>query len=436
MQAKFKELHDALAGFLEQSRRSLLVVSLEESELPYVLKMIQTMDQQDNANVYGLFPQSLAKSSGAYVDEVIASLAAQLDGANTARTGEGQPAWPPLPPACTDPRQPPTQRLRAAILHARGLVPGNPDNRLVFCLVPQQIDVPPAYADALSSLFPPPNAEPDPAFTGVRLIVRDDKKRPVLVPELRRQKNPHVLIYEPDLTPPALMDAMAGEALDPTLPEAERMQVIGQLAALDFSYGRLEEAGAKYAVLYDYYQRHEAPGMQALVLQGVGDIYRKTGNLPLARDRYAQGLTHALETQSLPLMLTLAYNVGDTNLLLRNWADADGHLDVARTIAGKLLNPQLQADAMEKMGIARLEQQRYADAVAIWEEAAEVCRGAGYRERLCTILERLVNVYAGGRKVTEQRACEAELRAARAGAPLARKIPIAKPAPAPSEGKA
>jgi hypothetical protein len=379
------------------------------------------MDQQDAANVFGLFPQAVGTTSDAYVTEVVASLSSQLDGVNTVRTAEGKPAWPPMPSACTDPRLPPSQRLRVAILHARNLVPNDPDNRLVFCLVPQQIESAPAWADAVSSLLPAPTSSPDPAWAGVRLILRDDKKNPRLVPELRRQKIPHVLIYEPDLSPAALMDAMAREAVDPNLTEAERMQVLGQLAALDFAYDRLDDAVAKYGILYDYYTQHEAPAMQALVLQGVGDILRKTGNIPLARERYAQGLTHALATQSLPLMLGLAYHVGDTNLILESWADADGHLDVARTIAGKMLNPQLQADVMEKMGIARMALQRYADAVAIWEEAAELCRGCDHRDRLCSLLERLIDVYRAGRKVAEQQACETELRAVRAGAPLVQK---------------
>ena len=428
MLGKIKELHKALGGFVQQSQRSILVISLEESELVLVLKLIQTMDQQDNANVYGLFPAPITKGGSAYVADVVKSLASQLDGANTARVGEGQTPWPPMPAACTDVRLPATQRLRASILHARSLVPNNPDNRLVFCLLPQQIGAPESYVDAISSLLPKPGSEPDPAWAGIRLILRDDKAKPLLIPELRRQKNPHVLVYEPDLTPAALMDSMAQEVADPTLPEAERMQVLGQLASLDFAYGRLDEAAAKYGVLYDYYRRYKAPAMQALVLQGVGDILRKTGNLSLACERYAQGLTHALETQSLPLMLGLAYNVGDLDLELKNYAEADGHLDIARTIARKSLNPRLQADAMEKMGIARMGQKRYADAVAIWNEAAEVCRGCNHRDRLCSILEHLAQVYASGRKLAEQRACEHEIAAVRAGAPLVRKTPLAKTA--------
>ncbi len=61
------------------------------------------------------------------------------------------------------------------------------------------------------------------------------------------------------------------------------------------------------------------------------------------------------------------------------------------------------------------------EAVAAWTEAAESCRGWDHRDRLCSILERLIALYGAGRKVGEQRMCDAELRAARAGAPLVRK---------------
>jgi tetratricopeptide (TPR) repeat protein len=433
MQAKIRELQQALTGFLRQSRRSVLVLALEDTELVYVLKLLQTMDQQDRAHVYGLFPQAADKSSSAYVGEVVKSLSDQLDEVNQDRVRAGNPPWSPMSPACTDMRLAPTQRLRAAILYARSVVPNNPDNRLVFSLLPQRMDSPEAFAEAVSSLLPSPGSASDAAWAGIRLILRDDKMKPVLIPELRRQKNASVLVYEPDLSPAALMDSMARDALDPNLSEGERMQTLGQLAAIDYSYGRLEEAAAKYGVLYEYYSRHKAPVMQALVLQGIGDVLRRAGNLPLARERYAQGLTHALETQALPLMLSLSYNVGDTSLALHNWADADGHLDIARTIAGQTLNPHMQADAMEKMGMARLEQKSYAEAAAIWNEGAEVCRGCDYRDRLCSILERLAALYASARRVGEQGACEAELRAVRAGAPLVRKYPVPQaPAPSPS----
>jgi tetratricopeptide (TPR) repeat protein len=283
-------------------------------------------------------------------------------------------------------------------------------------------------------LIPAPDATPDPAFSGVRLILRDDGSDPRLLPELHRQKNPHVLVYDPDLSPAALIDAMATEVADPTLDEPERMQILAQLATLDFAYGRLDEAAAKYGVLYEYYERAKAPAMQALVLQGVGDILRKQGkdSYPLARQRYAQGLTLALETQSLPLILGLAYNVGDLSLTLEQYEEADSHLDVARTIASKSENPKLEADAMEKMGIARMGLGRYADAVSIWEAAAEVCRGCDHRDRLCSVLERLAEVYASGRKAAEQRACETELKAVRAGAPL---VPGLAEPKAPTKGE-
>ncbi len=148
-----------------------------------------------------------------------------------------------------------------------------------------------------------------------------------------------MLIYEPDLSPPALMDAMARDVADPALPEPQRMQMLTQLASLDYAYGRLEEASAKYEILYDYYRRDEVPVMQAFVLQGVGDVLRRVGRLPLAKERYRAGADAGdRPPRALPLIMSLAYAVGDVSLTLRQYQDAEDHLEIARKIAISLRN--------------------------------------------------------------------------------------------------
>ena len=252
----------------------------------------------------------------------------------------------------------------------------------------------------------------------MRLIVRDDKAAPALIPALRRMKNAEVLIYEPDLSPPALMDAMAREVTDPALPQATRMQMLTELASLDYAYGRFEEAISKYEVLYDYYRVHNVPIMQAFVLQGVGDVLRRLGKIPLARERYGQGLTLAITTQGMPLIMSLAFAVGETSLQLQQFKDAEDHLVIARKLAANLSNRPSEADALEKIGDARLGQKLPGEAMAAWRDAAQVCRKAGYRERLVSVLEKMSKTFASARMTGDARACENELAAVRAGAPI------------------
>src|SRR5258708_7528593 len=247
-------------------------------------------------------------------------------------------------------------------------------------------------------------------------MLRDDGAAPRIIEALRRSKRPDVLIYEPDLSPAALMDAMAHDIRDPGLPEARRMQMLTELASLDYAYGRLEEASAKYEILYGSYRRHQSPLMQAFVLQGVGDVLRRVGRLPLARERYAQGLTLAITTQGLPLIMALAYAVGDVSLELQRFQDAADHLEIARKVALSLHNRPVEADALEKIGDARLALNRPGEAIGVWRDAAAVCRVAAYKERLLSVLARMAKTFGSARMQGEQRACENEMAVLRAGA--------------------
>lgn len=420
MQSTLKEVEDALSGFVHQDRHGVMVVRVGNVELIYVLKMLEALDQREPAHVFGLFAQPVADDAKTYVTSVLDSLSRQLSPINQLRIADGQRPWPPFPLECGDVAVPPARRLRAGIAHAASLVPGGFEHRLVFCLLPQRIARPNAYAEAIAAVLPPRQSSSEGQWPRVRLILRDDGADPQLIGALRRMKNGEVLIYEPDLSPAALMDGMAREVGDPGVPEARRMQVLTELASLDYAHGRLDEASAKYEILHDYYRRHQVPLMQAFVLQGAGDVLRRIGRLDLARQRYGQGLTLAITTQGLPLIQALAYAAGDTSLELRRFQDAEDHLEIARKIAGNLHDRPRAADALAKIGDARLALQRPGEAMSAWREAASTCRQAGYRERLVSVLERMAKVFASARMEGDRRVCEAELAELRTGGPIRR----------------
>jgi hypothetical protein len=349
MHSIVKELHQTLTEFVQQDRYRVLVIRLTEDALPLVLKLIQTLDQQEGAHVFILSADAVPADAGAYVTAVLGGLEAQLRPVNELRVADGQKPWPPFPAECSDARLGPAHRLTAGVLHAAGLVPGAGEHHLVFSLLPLGIANGPAYAAATSELVARLAAADGGASRKVRLILRDDGAKPELIERFRREKNPDVLIYEPDLSPPAIMDGMARDVADPRTPEPERMQLLTELACLDMAHDRFEEATAKLGIAYDYFRRLKVPVMQAFVLQCVGDVLRRTGNLPLARERYAQGLAHALETQAVTLMMSLAHAVGDTSLALRRYEDAEGHLEIARKIAATLRNVEVQAEVDKKL---------------------------------------------------------------------------------------
>jgi tetratricopeptide (TPR) repeat protein len=437
MRSKLKELQETLVDFIEQDRYSVLIVRLTEPELPYAIKMIETLDQREQAHLFGLFTEPAVGDDNAYASAVLASLRAQLDPVNQLRVADGQKPWPPFPARCEDQRLSATHRLRAGIAHAASLVDGGPEHHFAASLLPHKIENHAAYAASVAALLPPSPHPAEPGWRRVRLILRDDGANPVLIDKVRREKNPDVLVYEPDLSPPAMMDGMAADVADPALPEPARMQTLTELACVDMAYGRFPEAMAKYEIAYDYFRRHQMPVMQAFVLQGVGDVLRRTQHQSLAKERYAQGLTLALTTDSLVLILGLAYAVGDVSLELMQFEDAEGHLDIARRIAGSMQNRAVEADALEKQGMAQLGQGQRSRAIGALREAATASRAAQYRVRLDSVLDRLTRVYADAGMFREQRECEDELRRLRAGAPIVpREDPDAANCPPPKSSAA
>jgi tetratricopeptide (TPR) repeat protein len=280
---------------------------------------------------------------------------------------------------------------------------------LIWGLLPGHIDDREGYARLVVE-FVPWNG-PEPWMKGLRIVARDDRDRPFVRPGLRKRRAPGVLLYEPDLGTAALTDALARDAADRSLPVAERMEALAQLAALDHAHRRYPQAIEKYGVLYNYYGEHNIPAMQAVVLHGVGDVLRQKGDLTGARDKYQQGIALLSEPSALPILLNLTAAAGDVSLELKDFATAEGFFDIAQQIAGKLLNAFAKGDVLEKQGIARDKGGDHAGAIQVWKDASTLCETFGYDERRCAVLERLITAYERVAFTAERRACEAELEA-------------------------
>jgi tetratricopeptide (TPR) repeat protein len=223
-----------------------------------------------------------------------------------------------------------------------------------------------------------------------------------------------------DMSPAALNDALVKEAADPGLAMDRRVQALMQLAGLDYAHKRYPQAIEKYGLVFDYYARHEAPAMQAIALQGVGDCLVRTGDRRGAKLRYQQGLTLAAQAQALPVLLNLTSALGEITLELGEHREADGFFGLAAQLAGRLLNPFAKADAQEKQGIARQRAGDVPDAVVVWRDAAKLAQTFNYHERRCSVLSRLVDAYRSIHVDGERRLCEDELELARRAAKAAR----------------
>jgi tetratricopeptide (TPR) repeat protein len=405
MWRKLDELKQTLSGFVEQRESLLLVVSSADLEVPYVLKTLEGIDDTSPSDLFLTFAEPFTRAPE-YAAAIMKHLRGQMAVARA--KGEGEP-FPPLPAICDDEAAPPPARLRAAVDHVAALVPARGGHKVVWGLLPLHVADQEGYARIVGQFVP--WRGPEPWMRGLRVVARDDRERPFLSPALRKNKAPGVLLYEMDMSPEALNDALVKGAGDRSLAPADRMQALIQLAGLDVAYRRYPEALDKYRRLYDFYAEHHAPAMQAVALQGVGDVTRRQGDRKGAKLRYQQGLTLAMQTQALPVMLHLTYAIGDVSLELGDDRDAEGFFGLAEKLAGKLMNPYVKAQALEQQGIARTRLGDAAGALVAWRGADALCKAFSYHERRRSVLERLIGAYQAAYMNEERHACEVELRA-------------------------
>jgi tetratricopeptide (TPR) repeat protein len=289
-------------------------------------------------------------------------------------------------------------------------MPAQGGHRVVWAFLPLQVADYEGYARVVGEFVPWKG--PELWMRGLRVVARDDRLRPFLHPALRKSKAPGVLLYEMDMSPAALNDALVLEAGDKSLPVARRVQALVQLAGLDYAYKRYPEAIEKYVFLFNFYAERKAPAMQAIALQGVGDCLRRQGDVKGARVRYRQALTLGMQAKALPVLLNLTSTLGDVAMELRDPVEAAGFFKLAAEIAGRAMNPFARADALEKQGLALDRIGDVAAAVLVWRDAAKLSETFKYHERRRTVLGRLIAAYKGLYLDKERRACEAELEAA------------------------
>jgi tetratricopeptide (TPR) repeat protein len=405
MQRKLDELRETLSGFVAQRESLLLVVSAADPEMAYVLKTLEGVDDTSPADLFLIFAEPFT-AAPAYASAIMKSLHAQMEAAQAS----GEDPLPPLPALCDDEGAPPLTRLRAAIDHVSSIVPMEGEHRVVWGFLPLQIDDREGYARLAGDLVP--WRGPELWMKGLRVIARDDRDSPFLSPGLRKLAAPRVLLYEIDMSPAALNDALVKEAADRSLPVAARMQSLMQLASLDYAYKRYPQAIEKYGVLYNHHAQRDDKAMQAVTLQGAGDSLQRMNDLQGARVKYQQGLLLAMQTQALPVLLNLTMALGDVGAALGDHRDAEKFFGLSEQLAGRLMNPFARADALEKQGIARDRLGDLAHGVLAWRGAETLSKTFAYHERHRSVLERLIAAYRLMQMSDERSACEAELKAA------------------------
>jgi tetratricopeptide (TPR) repeat protein len=410
LRRKFEELRENLEEFVQQDEYPMLVVGCLAEELAYVLQFFKGLGEPHPEHFLVFFPQPFHTPHG-YLDGVVESVRLQVEAAGPLRAERGEPPFPPLPPELDDTRQTPEKRLFATLMYLRTLLPNEEQHRVIVGLLPLECTDRNAYIRLLGSVMPV--TEVPPWMGALRIVAYDDRRERSLLEAMRKNKVEKVVTFEVDFSTPALTDSLTKDAADTTLPTMERMMALLQLAALDYSYKRYQDAIDKYGVLYTYFEGEALPAMQAMCLLGVGDVMRAVGNLKTAKETYQRGIALAMEHKALPPLLNLLLSITDCCLELQHYPDAASYAESGTKVAAGVLNPYAYCDLHEKWGQALVAQNKLADGIAILEKARELCQMYEYFHRWGSVLERKIALFRDARMSKELREAEDELRGVR-----------------------
>ena len=388
MQKLFDRFRQDIDAFVEQRDDLLLIVSCADADAALVAQTIGDIEKMNQSDIFLVFPDNFTMTAP-YVSVVVERFKEQYRLANQALEEEGKAPLPPLPEALSDDYRPPFDRLRDTIDFARSLVPPEDGHRLIWAMTPLEIADRTAYLKLVTAFIPWQGIEP--WMRGVRIICRDLPQTMQLAPSL--QEAPRTRQQDADLGPDAIVESFAEEVEDEDLPMEQRMQSLLSMAMLDYAHGRPGQAMTKFEALLGYYQHTENLAMQALVLNGMGDINHRADDLVKAQHWYECALTPVVEGDSPVIFLMIVRNLGEVSYKMKQYPEAEEYFDGADKLAEHLKDPQSKAHALEWRGLSQEQQHKFKDAAASWEDAATLSRSVGMDAPLKAVLEHLIRIH-------------------------------------------
>lgn len=394
MQRLIEPIQRELQGFVDQRDDALMVISGADADAAIVLQILRALEQASEDDVYVLLGDPFADAAG-WVKICVARLQQELAAANKwLEDEEGDQPLPPLPPEVLDEARPAEDRLFSAMTFVRSLVPLDGGRRLVWVMAPYAIEDRAAYLNLLGPFFPTEEVRPW-MRQGIRVVVRDEAGSTLRAPRTR--------LLPVDLGPEAMERALEEEAMDEAVPIEERMLALMMMAMQDYAHGRKDDALAKNDLLLGHYQGVEDRPMQAMVMNNIGDIHRKEGDLPQAQTWYESAVPEATAGDNPVIFHTVVKNLADVVYERGDYPMAEECYTGADQLAGALCDPEAKARALEGQGLSREQQGQLEGAAESWEGAASLCRAMGDMDPLLRPnLEHLARVY--GRLDEEKKA--------------------------------
>src|SRR5215475_15492071 len=368
MRSVIQDIQSEFQRFIAGRTENLLIVPCEPDHSALLFKALEALeDDPESLDIFLTFGHTFT-DPGQYVREIPPIISLQLDGVNQEMVKRGEPALPTLPTELTNESQKPSTRLLGIMRYVESLVMD--ERRVIWVFFPLEIDATTPYAELVNYVYDELKAG---SLRMTKLIVRDGAISPDLERGLGGQ--PNVKIYRPELDPESLEKKLNEKAQDPRLPMEEHAQIQMMLAGFDVAHQRYDMALARNLELAGYFGRAGQQHQQAIVLNNIGDLHYMQNKFHEAQSWYERAISLSVALKSEPLVLYQSFNLGNSLLMQKKFADALIYYNAMEQLARASNLPLQQIQALEQMGTANYRMGKPAEAAENWEKAVELSRG-------------------------------------------------------------
>lgn len=397
-----QDIQKDLLGFVRSSKANLLIVSCEAEDSVLLLKSIDAFEQDPEIfDIFLTFGHPFADTDD-YVNQILASVEAQVLQVNEELAKRGDPPLMPFPEELKDESVLPRLKLAATLKHVREIVPK--ERTVAWIIYPAEIGEPRKYLEFIDYFR---TQLDDAILKGTNLIAWDSVLTPVLVPKLEDQ--PKIKVYRPELDSASLERKLSEKANDPRVPPEEQAQLHMMLAGSDVSNQRYDQALARNQELLGYFSHTGQKHNESIILNNIGDIHYLRSNLSLAQAWYEKAIALSVELKSQPLVLYQSMNLGHSLFLQNKFNEALVYYGAAEQLAQASSAPIQQIEALERIGITKYQAVELKEAAQAWEKAVEISKKLEYKPGQKANLEHLRQLYSETGEGHRLKECEIAL---------------------------
>lgn len=406
MRKLLNDISQRFQSFVDQRDDLTLVVCSRETDAPPLLKILEGLEEMSASDLYWIFTDNFANST-AYANAVVTAFTTKHELIRLAMEKDGMNPWPSVPPHVLSEDTPPAQRLRDLGAFSRELLPIPNGGSCVWIFYPLQITTPSAFATLMEEVLR--HDFPFPWCHHLRFVIREDPADRALQRVLGT--SPRIQWYEPDISMDAMNRSMEAEIADDALPLGERLNTLMVMAAMDCAHKRFPQALEKYELLLQYHAPMSNYALAALALNGMGEVYEKTGNLDRANESYEAALIPAShgDNPPIPVFLNVVLNLANLRRAQERWEDAEAYFDMAQQLATVNRDASLMIRSLENRGICQQKQGKLEEACKSWNDGLVLAAQLEDVELCRSLLERLHQHYAGTRQTAKEREVREQL---------------------------